>query len=296
MISRVIKQINEFVIEMRLRRGVNLPIYIECQCIQCEYPKNNVQAYYIKEKLFTEEEVRLLADSVIYSRGISEKCADIILNKLEFFVSNEVLKVFRMIAFTDVIKRTESECLFSFLKILGTAIEKSRQVLITYKESGLQHLISPYYLVMCNGFYYLLGSIKDHRNISFFRLDRIETAKEELGNFQPISRMYDCDLDGFHLKRFMKQHNRMYFGRIIWVKLRVQKDKLKAIEQEFYTESVKERDDASYEVEIKTTAFGICNWIINLGEEIVILEHDHAEPVNYMLYEKAKKVLELYGQ
>lgn len=297
MISKTIQEMNYLFEEAKNRLGIEVPISIGCgEMKKKDEGCNHQKGYYIKERLFSNEEIQLLADSVIYSKGIIKEQVGRILNKLSQLTNRQIVNPFKMIEYTDVVKRTGNGELFDNLRIIGEGIKEQRKVKFVYRDKEAPDIVSPYYMVMSNNNYYMICNRPGTTDLSFFRLDFMKnTALVENEYSKPRRDIDEFRGGNFNLATFMKQHNRMYFGNVIEAKLRVSNSKLDAVKNEYFIEDIHLVDDSHYEVKIISTPLGITNWVVNMGDEVVVLEQDGTVDLRELLYDKAKMLQRMYG-
>jgi len=109
------------------------------------------KCYYIAKRLFTEEELRLLCDSVCFSPGLSINDAKHMIEKLTKLASKSFNNIFRFVLYSDIILRTNNENVFENLRIISEAINRNCKVAVYYKEQATSTVISPFFLVISMG-------------------------------------------------------------------------------------------------------------------------------------------------
>lgn len=139
LISKNIKQLNDFFEETNWCMKENEPMEIVCESApNLLKERGYIKKYYIKGRLFSDTELRLLCDGVLFSKGIAGKQAGGMIKKLKKLSSKYFGKTFELIRYTDVVKRTNNEMLFRILHILGNAILKKRKVSFYIKGRNVQ--------------------------------------------------------------------------------------------------------------------------------------------------------------
>lgn len=109
--------------------------------------RSHEKYYYIEKRLFTEEELRLLCDSVCFSPGLSINDAKHMIEKLTRLASKSFNNIFRFVFYSDIILRTYNEKVFENLRIISEAISRNCKVAVYYKERETSTVISPFFLV-----------------------------------------------------------------------------------------------------------------------------------------------------
>ena len=171
---------------------------------------------------FTDAELRLLIDSLLFSKHIPySECKDLI-NKLEK-LSNKYFEAKIKHICTLPENKIANKQLFHTIEILDEAISKEKKVKFNYglyesdkklhprrEEDGTlkEYIINPYQIVATNGRYYLVCNNDKYDSLSNYRVDRI-TDIELLDEFvKPKRDLYVC----------RKQHNRSVYCRKIYYK------------------------------------------------------------------------------
>lgn len=180
---------------------------------------------------FTDSELRLLIDSVLFSKHVPYSQCKEVVEKLES-LSN--------IYFESKVKHIcnlpenapANNQLFYNIEILDEAISKGRQVSFTYNNYDIdkklhprknsegkerKYIINPYQIVATNGRYYLVCNYDKYDDVAHYRLDRITNI--ELLNTPVKSKDKVRGLEnGLDLPRHMAEHLYMFSGESIIVK------------------------------------------------------------------------------
>ena len=97
-----------------------------------------------------------------------------------------------IVRFEKIIKRTKNEHLYAYLEAIGNAMKRKKKIAIryhTFRSGFKEHIVSPYYLVISSGMYYLLCNKDGKEDIGHFRLDRITGIKILEDIQRPISKL-----------------------------------------------------------------------------------------------------------
>ena len=152
--------------------------------------------FYLKQK-FTNEELRLLIDSLLFSKHIPYSQAKELIKKLES-LSNIYFKSCSQYIYPLPVERTDNKQVFYNIAILDDAIRKKKKVLFEYAEyhtdkkmhlkkredgSVREYIITPYQMAVQEGKYYLICNYDKYDDISNYRVDRIRNIQilEEKG-------------------------------------------------------------------------------------------------------------------
>ena len=192
--------------------------------------------FYLKQK-FTNEELRLLIDSLLFSKHIPYSQAKELIKKLES-LSNIYFKSCSQYIYPLPIERTDNKQVFYNIAILDDAIRKKKKVLFEYAEyhtdkkmhlkkredgSVREYIITPYQMAVQEGKYYLICNYDKYDDISNYRVDRIRNIQiiEEKG--KPFETLKWSGHQPMNLNEYMKEHVYMYSSENAFVKFRIVK-------------------------------------------------------------------------
>ena len=192
--------------------------------------------FYLKQK-FTNEELRLLIDSLLFSKHIPYSQAKKLITKLES-LSNIYFKSRSQYIYPLPVDRTDNKQVFYNISILDEAIRKKQKVLFEYAEyhtdkkmhlkkredgSVREYVVTPYQMVAQEGKYYLICNYNKYDDISNYRVDRIRNIQilEEKG--KPFETLKWSGHQPMNLNEYMKEHVYMYSSENAFVKFRIVK-------------------------------------------------------------------------
>ena len=136
---------------------------------------------------FTDAELRLLIDGLLFSKHIPYSQCKMLIEKLEglsnVYFQSKVRHIRNMPE-----SMLENKQIFLTIEILDEAISKNRQVSFKYNEYDIDkkmrsrknkkgedriYIVNPYQMAATNGRYYLICNLNGKENVSNYRLDRI---------------------------------------------------------------------------------------------------------------------------
>ncbi|MBR0341584.1 MAG: WYL domain-containing protein [Oscillospiraceae bacterium] len=188
------------------------------------------------EHPFSDAELRMLIDSVLFSRSTPKKQGQELIRKLEGLTDKSFHYRVNHIASLPE-NRPENKQLFYTIEILDEAISRKRQVELTYNNFGTdkklhprldedgqpkRQIVNPYQMVAANGRYYLICNYDQHENAVYCRLDRI-TDIILLDTPQKPARSIPELKDGLNLPKHMAEHLYMFPGKSERVVFRARK-------------------------------------------------------------------------
>ena len=234
---------------------------------------------------FTDSELRLLIDGLLFSKHIPySQCKELV----------EKLEMLSNVYFSSRVKhiRTMPETmppnkqLFYTIEILDEAISHRKQVAFQYTSVGLdkkQHprlnddgsvkvyTVSPYQIAAANGRYYLICCTDPHDNVSHYRLDRIEEILLLDTPARPQKTVQGLE-HGLNLPKHMAEHLYMFPGESGPVTFRMKKHILNDVIDWFGTDvtfSDESDDEVTARVEVNLRAMKL--WAIQYGPYVKVL-------------------------
>ena len=185
------------------------------------------------ERDFSDENLQLLIDSVLYSKYISKAEAEELMKKIRDMGSATFQKKNKGIAKLSSVYHARETRFFKELNVIQQAIAQEKKLSFSYgayKENNGKFVIeerdnkvSPYHLVFSNGKYYLIGYREEKNQIWHYRVDKIYKAKIESGDRKPIT---DTALKGVSIGDYVLQHPFLFTGTSERIVMKVNSDQI----------------------------------------------------------------------
>lgn len=252
------------------------------------------------ERDFTDGELRLLIDSLLFSKHIPYSQCKELVDKLEglsnVYFRSRVKHIARL---PD--DKTDNKQLFLNIELLDEAISRERKVSFKYLEFGTdkkQHIktrpdgtervyiISPYQMAAKEGKYYLICNYDKYDDISNYRLDRITELKILDEPAKPFEHLKWANGRTLNLATYMKEHPYMYSSDNAHVKFRITLPMISDVIDMFGTDvSFSNKDESGVTVSTVTNEMAMEQFAKSFAPDVVILEPKE-------LKEKVKNALE----
>lgn len=228
-----------------------------------EMEESFIQHDFYIDREFTDAELRLLIDSLLFSKHIPYSQCKELVDKLEG-LSNRYFK--SRIRFISTLPETapRNKELFYTIEILDEAIAKGKQVAFTYNSYGTdkklhprrerEYIVNPYQMAATNGRYYLIGNYDKYDNFANYRIDRITGIRLLDNPVKPVRQVEGME-NGLYLPKHMAEHLYMFSGESVPVTFRMKKNILNDVIDWFGTDIV-----FSDETEDEVTARVTVNW------------------------------------
>ncbi|SKB93368.1 Predicted DNA-binding transcriptional regulator YafY, contains an HTH and WYL domains [Lachnospiraceae bacterium] len=202
-----------------------------------EVEESTIMSSFYLVRDFSKPELRLLIDSLLFSKHLPySQCKELIM-KLET-LSNKYFRASMNYISTMPEDKTNNRQVFYNIDVLDEAISKGKKVSFKYLEYGTdkkQHpkpnkdgeeriyVVSPYQMVAKEGKYYLICNYDQYDDVSNYRVDRItdiEIMDVKSKPFEKLKWSKDRRLD---LAEYMKKHIYMYSSEDSTVMFRIVK-------------------------------------------------------------------------
>ena len=251
------------------------------------------------EREFDDSELRLLIDSLLFSKHIPyNQCKKLI----------EKLKGLSNVYFEKKVKhicnlpenQPQNKELFHTIDVLDDAISKNKKVRFTYNNYGLdkklhpkrdwKYVVNPYQMVATNGRYYLICNYDRYDGLANYRVDRITNIEMLDEKSKPIK---EVTKDGLNLPKHMAEHLYMFAGDSAEVKFHA---KNYIVDQviDWYGKDIKitPENDEECIIEVTVNRQAFFFWALQYGMHIEVLKPiDIREEIKDALKQMSEKYL-----
>ena len=223
-----------------------------------EEEENTILTDFYLVRPFTEGELRLLIDGLLFSRHLPPRQCRKIKKKLEGLSSRYFRSRVRHIARMSG-EQEDNQQLFLNIELLDEAIEKRKKAAFRYLEYGTdkkahyrtrsdgsvrEYVVSPYQMAARDGNYYLVCRREGYGGLANYRLDRICDLKVLEETAQPFTSPEERDGYPLDLSAYMREHIYMYAGGSCHAKLWVSRPLISSVIDLFGKDVVFSREDA----------------------------------------------------
>lgn len=246
------------------------------------YDINMENGYYLETREFEDAELRMLIDSVLFSKTFSTRQAKNLINKLKG-MSNKYFnaKVAHINNLPELQHAENKQVLYS-LDTLNDAISQKRKVSFIYNSYGTDfklhprreevYIVNPYQLVANNGRYYLIGNYDKYDNVSHYRVDRITNVTILNEKVKDPKLVQEWER-GFSLPKHMAEHIYMFSGKSIGVKLKVRRSLMTDLIDWFGKDfQILNEQEEFMEIHVKCNETAMKFWALQYGPYVEVLE------------------------
>ncbi len=255
---------------------------------------------------FTKPELRLLIDSLLFSKHLPYSQCKELVKKLET-LSNKYFRANMKYICTMPEDKTNNQQIFYNIEVLDEALSKGKKVSFKYLEYGTdkkqhkkcredgeerEYIVSPYQMVAKEGKYYLICNYDKYDDISNYRIDRITDIKIVDEKAKPFSKLKWSNGQNLNLSEYMKKHVYMYSSPDSIVKFRIVKPMISDV-IDMFGKDVRFYDEAEKTVCVaaKVNESAMVQFAKNYAPDVVILE---PETLRKQVKSELKKGLEAY--
>ena len=260
-------------------------LHTHIQTLQADgYPivKKKVGCYLKTEpQEFTDAELRMLIDGVLFSRNISREQAANLIDRLVSEGSiNFKENGKRFLSYCQTMPYSDNEQTLENVSVVQKAIKLGKKIRFHYntydtnfnfhpKKEEL-YTFSPYEMILSQGRYYIVGNMEPHENIGHCRLDRMtDVALLD----EPVKDKHRIqELKTTKLSEYFIQHFYMFSGRIISIRLRTEERMMDALVDWFGKEfKILKRENGEMEVLVRCNESAMKYWALQYGDDVEIL-------------------------
>ena len=238
------------------------------------------------ERDFTDSELRLLIDSVLFSRHIPNRQCRELVGKLENLSGRYFHSRIKHIL-TMPETQAQSPQLFSTVDILDEAIDKKLQVSFHYCKYGTdkkfhpqtrsdgsvrEYVINPYQMAAKEGKYYLICNFDGKPGITNYRVDRITDIRLLDTPCVPYNKVEGADGENLDLGDYITQHIYMYAGENERVDFRVKSTMISDVIDVFGTGvSFYDESDGAVSVRTRVNVRAMKQFALSFAPDVIIL-------------------------
>lgn len=233
-----------------------------------------------KVNKFSNSELRVLIDSVLFAQHIPAGEAKEIIKKLKEISPKGLENKVRHIHYVQDLSRTENDSLYPILDQIDEAIERRRQILITVSMYNInaelveirQDIIHPYYIVNSNSRYYVICYAGRGSRLESRRIDRISKVAILDEVIHPLRKIIG-ERQNFDLGQYMREHIYMFSGDSVRIKLKMRKEHIGYFIDWYGTDyRIVEEDADNVTIGVKANENATYYWALQYGHLIEIVE------------------------
>lgn len=229
---------------------------------------------------FTNIEIKILINSIMYSKAIPVNDIKEIANKLNDMLEPEERNRLKNTYFINDTNHTDNEKVCEIVETIDRAIEKRKKIEITtcgydirgnLVEKG-KRIVNPYYIVLEKSRYYLM-CYSGREDIEPRRIDRISSVKVLHEKRLEINQIEKYKTNSFSIDKYLKESVYMYSGNNERVTLKIRKDNIGDFIDWYGKEySIVEMEDENVTVSIRANVNAVYFWALQYGSIAEVLK------------------------
>jgi len=256
---------------------------------------------------FTEPELHMLIDGILFSRAASSEQRRQMIDKLGDLSSVHFTQ--RMAHVRSISpEASQNPELFHIIDVLDEAITRKKQIEITYNQYGTdlklhpvknedgsvkRQILNPYQIVVSEGRYYLICNNDHYDTAENYRIDRMtDIVLLEDSKVKPMSRVKGLK-KSLNLPEYVYQNPNVSSGDIVDAEFIIPK-KLISLVIDFFGKHVsfQEREDGTVSCRTKVSQPAMKMWAVKHANMVKVVS---PEPLVEEIKEELRKAKGLYG-
>ena len=260
------------------------------------------KGYRLLSREFDDSELRILIDSVLFSKSISTKQAKGLIEKIRSLASNYFnVKVSHVRNLPELNRTINKQAMYS-LDAINDAIADKKKISFIYNQIGTDfklhpkreepYIVNPYQIVANNGKFYLISNYDKYDNVAHFRIDKMTDVRVLDEKVKPMSKVPELE-NGLNLPKHMAEHFYMFSGASVSAKIKTTEDMMSELVDWFGTDfRIVENDDDFVYIRVTCNQDALRYWALQYGPYVEILE---PQGLRDMLVDDIAKMQEKYS-
>ncbi len=270
-----------------------------------ETEDNAIYTDFYYEHDFSESELHMLIDGLLFSRSVPYKPRKELIEKLGGLSSSHFSQRMRHVHSMNS-DSPQNKNLFLNIEVLDEAIADGKQVEITYGYYGTdmklhetlnadgsvkKQLLNPYQLAASEGRYYLICNKDNYDNVVNYRIDRIMSIRLLDTPAKPKNQVIGLE-NGLKLEKYVFQHVNMFAGEPEKVEFIIPKKNVSLVIDFFGTHvSFFDREDGTVSCRIDVSREAMRHWAAQFAGIVRVVS---PESLVEEIREEIRKAADMY--
>ena len=234
--------------------------------------------YHVGSRTFELAEVKLLIDAIQSSKFISKSKSDVLIKKMNAFVSEHQAKQLKRQVYVNDRIKTMNESIYYSVDSIHNAISGNKQIEFLYcswtidkklepRKEGKKYKVSPWALTWADENYYLVAYDSEAGKVKHYRVDKMMKLSVSEDRREGEEHFKNFDMTSYALENFS-----MFGGEIRRVHIEFPNDKVGIFIDRFgkdiaIKKAGQDRSMIAVDVAVSLQFFG---WIFSLGSDVKI--------------------------
>ncbi len=240
------------------------------------------KGYRLLSREFDDSELRILIDSVLFSKSISTKQAKGLIEKIRSLASNYFNVKVSYVSNLPELNRTINKQAMYSLDAINDAIADKKKISFIYNQIGTDfklhpkreepYIVNSYQIVANNGRFYLISNYDKYDNVAHFGIDKMTDVRVLDEKIKPMSKVPELE-KGLNLPKYMAEHFYMFSGLSVSAKIKTTEDMMSELVDWFGTDfRIIEKDNDSICIRVNCNQDALRYWALQYGPYAEIIE------------------------
>ena len=240
------------------------------------------KGYRLLSREFDDAELRILIDSVLFSRSISTRQARELIQKIRGLASNYFNAKVSHVSNLPELSRTSNKQAMYSLDAINDAIAAKKKISFLYNYIGTDlkmhprrdtpSIVNPYQIVANNGRFYLIGNYERYDDIVHFRIDRMTDVHILDEKVKPMKKVPEI-ASGLNLPKHMAEHIYLFSGKSEPIKIETTADMMTDLADWFGNDiRILKQDGEKIFVRVICNLEAMRYWALQYGTRVEVLE------------------------
>lgn len=245
------------------------------------YEINMKNGYFLINRKFDDAELRLIIDSVLFSKTLSGNQARKLIKKLESMGNKYFDSKVSHISTTSDLSRTDNKQVLYTVSAINDAIDQKKKISFRYNDYGVdlklyprekEYIVNPYQMVAANGHYYLIGNYDCYDDLSYYRIDKITDISIMNEKVKPMKQVEGLE-KGLDLPKHMAEHIYMFSGPAVRVKFLIREGMISELIDWFGKDfRILDHKDGMLTVSVNCNEQAMLFWALQYGPYVEVVE------------------------
>ena len=249
-----------------------------------EKEENYIYTDLYYEHEFSESELHMLIDGLLFSRSVPYTARKDLIEKLGDLSSSYFSRRMNHVRCMSS-DSPENKSLFYNIELLDEAIAEGKQVRITYGYYGMDmklhenmnedgsrkwQILNPYQMVASEGRYYLICNKDNYPNVANYRIDRIVSIEVLEKPAKPKNQVEGLE-DGLNMEDYVYQNLNMFTGKPEKVEFVVPRRAVSVV-IDFFGRHVKfHEEDGTVECSLLVSRESMKRWAVQMAGTVRVI-------------------------
>lgn len=234
------------------------------------------------EKDFTDAELRLLIDNILFSQILSRRRSSELIKKLKNHASIYFAKKIKHISQIDDLNYSNNSDVLLSIRVICDAITEQKQICFIANNYGTDfklhpkrtdaRIFNPYQMVFRHGHYFVIGNYDKYDDLINCRIDRMTKVQKLNTPARKLEDLKNISKD-FKFSSYLAEHAYMYSGDSIRVKLSAKISSMNDLVDWFGKNfQIVSKDKKNMIISLRCNKQALVYWALQYGDAIEILE------------------------